>query len=239
MAKIADMSGNRSGSYRHLFDDERLGHLISQTHAASIRAGTELERILHSLIPPHTLADLRDVVKGLDDPLNVKQIVFKPSRPKAGRERGIVSDFAIFFHQDEEFYVVELKIGYDFDTQKAQVARQKLQQICEHLTHRTGYAGKTFMCSFNASSRAEIITGFKREFTEDEVMLGHELCFYLGVDYEEVLTRLRVDQTANRQYFLERVDKIQNGATPEEYFASLKPSVGLQQPMNLGDEGDG
>jgi hypothetical protein len=221
MPKIADMNGNRSGSYRNIFDDERLGHLISQTHAAAIRFGTELEKVLCSLVAPHHISDLNKIARGDIDPLTPKHIVFKPTKPRSGREHAIVCDFAVFFHRDSEFYLVELKMGHDFDTQKSEAARNKLQVICDYITTRTGYTGRTYIASFSATNRREVVEGFKKYFTEEEVMLGPELCYYLGVDYEEVLQRLKVDQEANTEYFMEQVDKIRNGTTPEEYFAEI------------------
>lgn len=66
-----------------------------------------------------------------------------------------------------------------------------------------------------------MIDGFKGYFKEDEVMLGPELCFYLGVDFEEVLQRLKGDQDANKEYFMGQIGKIQNGLPKEEYFAEI------------------
>ncbi|MFN8502356.1 hypothetical protein [Kouleothrix sp.] len=225
MPKISDMNGNRSGSYRDIFDDERLGHLISQTHAAAIRFGTELERVISSLVPQSSIATVQSIAqtiaRGEVDPLIPKHVIFKPTKPPVGRARAIVCDFAIFFHQDQEFYVVELKLGHDFDTQKSEAAHSKLQTICEFLTGRTGYTGRTYIASFSATSKKQMLEGFKGYFHENEVMLGPELCFYMGVDYEEVLQRLKVDQDANKEYFLGQIDKIQNGLPKEEYFAQI------------------
>lgn len=215
------MNGNRSGSYRDIFDDERLGHLISQTHAAAIRLGTELEQVFRSLVPPETVADIHKISRGEIDPLAPKHVVFKPSKPRVGREQAIVSDFAIFFHQDKEFYVVELKLGYDFDTQKSEAANKKLHTVSEYITSRTGYTARPFIASFSATSKKQMIEGFKGYFAEDEVMLGPELCFYLGVDFEEVLQRLKGDQDANKEYFMGQIDKIRNGVPKEEYFAQI------------------
>lgn len=217
MAKVSDMNGRVDGGYFRLFGDKKRGHLASQIHAASIRAGNELEKNLGASIGKQHINTLRNIFK--DSLVNhAKEVVLKPSMPRSGETRGIVSDFAVFYHREQRFIVVELKDGDTFDTQKSPATKTNLQTITTYISHHTHYSGDFAVCSFNATDKQAIVDGFKRQFTIDQVMTGYELCFHLEVDYEDIMNQRASDQAENRHYFDDMAAAIGDGINDDDYF---------------------
>lgn len=217
MTTIQDRNGRMDGAYTRLFGDVKRGHLVSQVHAASISAGTELEKFLGRSIPRHNLNTLPNIFRSKIVNL-AKEVVIKPSLPRAGEQVGIISDFGIFYHSKARFLVVELKDGDTFDTQKAPAIKENLQKITAYIGQGIHYQGDFYVCSFNTDSKADIVTGFKIAFAERQVMTGRELCHHLGIDYEEVLAFREVDHSQNRQYFDDMAESIRLGVDDITYF---------------------
>jgi hypothetical protein len=216
MAKISDMPGRFDGSYTRLFGDERRGHLISQIHAAAIRAGTELQKYIEQLIPPHIINTIDAIVAGQLKHAQ-KEIVIFPQKPRAGETPAIISDFAIFIHPKRHFMVVELKDGDTFDTQKSPAIKINLQSITDYLVRRVGYSGHFYVCAFNALDPQDIVAGFKNHFDHSQVLTGPELCRHLGISYQQVLQLKLADQEQNRRYFDEMTALIRADADAQAY----------------------
>ncbi len=219
MAKIANMKGNPNSNFTQLFGNQELGLLMSRTQAAVISAGTELERHIVELIPDEKFTDLKGVKSPLPNALDV-EIMYKPKKPGRGRSRGITADFAIFFHSRQEVYVIELKSGTDFDTQKAPAIQSNLSDILDYICDQTGYGGKFFICSFFTEDPQAIVKGLKGAFSEKEVLTGPRFCAYLGIDFEDVYERFMADQPDNINYFMSVVDEVkaQQNLDPAAYF---------------------
>ena len=222
MARISDMNGNtgdNDGSYYQLFGDRKLAYLMSQIQAAIIRNGNELEKWVIRTIPKENKNGLANIFGGKIRN-NRKEIVCKPKMPASGELKAIISDFAIFNHIERHFWIVELKAGYQFDTQKSDKAKENLQKITTFVSRKTYYMGDFAVCSFYTDSKDEIISGFKKRFSEKQIFTGPEFCHHLGIDYDQVLKYQRIDQIANREYLVKMVELIKAQVEERLYFES-------------------
>lgn len=206
-----------NSSFADLFGDERLGFLASQIQSASIGQGHYLERVIHQMIPQRFQSTLIDVFAGkFNTP--TKDIVIHPMLPKSGESVGIVSDFAVFDHTRREVRVIELKYGYQFDTQKAPAAKEKLQTITNYLSQHSHYAGKFFICSWKAVTKLDVYHGFKTVFNQQQIMLARDLCRDLEIDFKALVEAIAKDREANRRYLQVMVDAVRRGVNNEEFF---------------------
>jgi hypothetical protein len=121
---------------------------------------------------------------------------------------GHTADFVILRHEDKRAFVVEVKDGDTFDTKKSSGELANLQAVCEFIQHRTGYATTFHLCAFNQTSRAAIVLGLKRRFTEDQVMTGRELCDLIGADYDSIVGIRRSLQEDNLEYLVTQMIQI-------------------------------
>jgi len=210
--KISDRKGNLNSNYGVLFGNDLYGYLASQTQSAVIGLGYEIERLINGAIPEDILTPHNEFGKIGD--LN-KSIVTQPEKPKAGERKGVRSDYGIFYHDKRKFLIIEMKMGYDFDTQKSRSIKSELQRLTDHIAGLTNYSGAYYICSFMAVDVDQIKKGFNGDFSPEQIMTGLELCAHLETDYEDILSKLNLDQQVNREYITEMVKFLHENPTDE------------------------
>lgn len=207
--------GRKDGAYTRVLGNPELGALISQIHATSISAGTELERMitekhtnvmtaehlslfLRNKLPNGTYLMPKPIIKNL-----LKKSIESDSEP----------DFVIIVLVDKKAYVTELKDGDTFDTKKSAAEVSNCRKFAVQLhtffvKYNMPYDVEIRMCCFNQESRDEIVIGFKNQVKPKEVWTGRDLCKVLGISYETILRQRQEDQTKNYQFFIEELVKI-------------------------------
>ncbi|MBY4717509.1 hypothetical protein [Ralstonia mannitolilytica] len=216
MALISKMKkGRKDGGYTRLFGDDDLGSLISQVHATSISAGTELENLICSL---HTQImeerSLTDFINGKlpnGTWLIPKRIIKKYLKKSMGSDSE--PDFIIIVLTDKKAYVVEIKDGDTFDTKKSQgevASCRKFAQLFANYLLKNGlfYDVSIKICCFNQNSHEEIVKGFKHAIRKSEAWTGQDLCRVLGISYTNILQQRAVHQKQNLIYFAAELLKI-------------------------------
>ena len=124
---------------------------------------------------------------------------------------GIEPDFIVFDRKrhSQHCYIIELKDGHEFDTKSSEKEQQYLVDFLatnEATLHYYNCHGK--ICGFNANTREEIRTGFKRKISIEEAMTGREFCDLLQIDFDNILALRATDREANYNAFLEEILQI-------------------------------
>ena len=184
---------------------------MSRIHAASIRAGSELERIIEreAKVNGTAIADLDGFLDNGHDGVFVaskkqikscKAINFSEAEP----------DYLIFQREGrlQRCFVVELKDGDVFDTKKAAGEVASLTRFSTNVGSTLSYATSIRVCSFNQNDKGAIVTGFKNEVGVDEVWTGREFCDLLGFDYDAIVQERLADANANRQFLNDELARI-------------------------------
>lgn len=211
MAKIKDGNpGREDGAYYRIFGDKELGALISRIHATSIRAGTELEKMISQRV--ELIDDLDKFLKKDEMPDGVwiapkreikrcEQIKFAEAEP----------DFLVFKRKDghQHCHVIELKDGDAFDTKKATGEWTSMRNFISHIADKIPYRVNAHFCCFNQADKDVIVTGFKGRITLQEAMTGEEFCELLEINYEEIINARKKDQQDNMEFFLTGIIEIQ------------------------------
>lgn len=207
MARIEESKGReKGGGYERLFGNSALGSLMSKVHAAVIRSGNELEKLIRSRVPQ--IPDLDVFLGNRDMPDGIfmaakrdvkKSLVFSGSDP----------DFVIFVIRGNQkiCYVIELKDGDTFDTKKAAGERESMRTFVD--AQHISFQIDSYFCCFNQISKDEIFDGFKRKIPKSELMTGQELCNLLELDYEEIRAERKSDQKPNFRYFMRELLKVE------------------------------
>jgi len=200
---------NSSGNYARLFGDEEIGGLITKIQSASIKAGYVLEEILtqkSTLIPN---GDLDNFVEecNLGKYSGIFLCTGKMIRNSKYNVDGHEPDLIIFSLEKGRgvCHIVELKVGANFDTKKADGEKETLEICCSVLSSKLPFKTNFYLCSFHAESKEEIVSGLKGRFTENEVITGRELCKILNVNYAEVIKDESQFQRDNIIYFTRSV----------------------------------
>lgn len=212
MVRIAQgKPGRRDGGYARMFDDAALGALISQIHATSIRAGTELEHIVQreSAANGTAIEDLDVFLQNGQDGvfLAAKPVIRKSS---AIRFPDAEPDYLVFIRQGVQrlCYVLELKDGDQFDTKKSSGEVASLTRFATTVGATLPYATEIRICSFNQDDKEAIVQGFKQAVTASQVWSGRDFCELLGFDYDGIVNERKADAAANRRYLVERLLEI-------------------------------
>lgn len=212
MARISETKGrdDDNSGYVRLLGNNRLGHLISQTHATVIRTGNQLERDLEAATPTATKATLLDATARATSPgETATQVVFSPQAKKEkGAPPGVKGDVVVFDHTNRRLLVIEVKDGDTFDTKKASGELESMSRLASILQARTNYTPSIFFCSFNQESKEAIAMGAKGRFSLQQVMTGRELCGILGIDYDLFRANRQAQQAENFEYFLSQIAAI-------------------------------
>ena len=206
MPKITDTNpGRRNGAYTRLFNSADVGAMISQVHATSIRAGTELEQIIQrrTRVNGNLIPDLDTFLRTNHEGVFLadKKVVRK-SRTVTASAR---PDFLVFDSRthNPRCYVVELKDGDTFDTKKADGEIDSLIGFVDEVRGRIRYTPQIRICSFNQVDKAAIVDGFKGRVNSSQVWTGREFCQVLGIDYQAVLDERKSYASANREWLVD------------------------------------
>ncbi|MDE2821252.1 MAG: hypothetical protein OXI40_16085 [Chloroflexota bacterium] len=217
MARLSEIEGiplekARKGAYARCFGDADLSRLLSRIQSLIIRNGNELEKLVTNLVSDNLINDVDVFLSAQIMDIGVRVATKKAVKKSTSlKGDGIEPDFIVFDRKrhSQDCYVIELKDGHEFDTKSSEKERQNLVDFLatnEATLHYYNCHGK--ICGFNASTREEIRTGFKRKISVDEAMTGREFCALLGVDYDRILAIRAADRQANYDAFLKELLRI-------------------------------
>lgn len=207
--KIDEGGGDPDGNYSTLFDNREMGLVFSQVHAAMIRAGTELERIVIKECASHC-----EVLDNLDYFLTARkneQGTFVATKKVVKRSERIdvkasEPDFVIFVNNGEKHcYIIELKWGLNFDTKKSEGEISALREYRSRISTEIEYVTSAHICSITANSAEEIQRGFKNKIELKEAMTGELFCNLLGIERDKVIEKMREDAEYNRRYVVKKI----------------------------------
>jgi len=204
--------GREDGGYTRLLGDAQLGGLISQIHATSITAGTELERLI---CEKHTnLMSAEMFSSFINGRLNNGTYLIPKKLIKSALGPSLSTkaepDFVVIVIVDKKAYVTELKDGDTFDTKKASgevlscrdfAARFHSYLVRENLHFEVSIR----VCCFNQDSREAIVKGFKNRIRKEEAWTGRDFCRMIGISYEAIVEQRRVDQLRNLEFFVSEI----------------------------------
>ena len=211
MVLIIDTKKERQdGGYTRLFDNPQLGGLISKVHATSIRTGKELEKLV--------------IEKHSDIMTSCEFEEFKCGRLASGKGRYIICgkvlttqlnpflgttgepDFIVVLLIEKNCYIIELKDGDTFDTKKSDGEIASLQNYRSKFSSKfPDYSVYIKFCSFNASTKEQIVTGMKGRISTKEAMTGREFCSLIGISFDNIIERRKQEAKRNLDYFVGRL----------------------------------
>ena len=192
------------GSYSLLFGDIKIGKLISATQSATIRMGNQLEKLIMErakIIDENTINKFFE--KALTDGIYIipKNIIAKNKRLNFDQK----PDMILVLTLKNTCIVIELKLGDNFDTKKAQAEVDNLKKYSEKLDRATTYKIHYAVCMFFAKDKEAVVKGFKNKITIKEVLTGKEFCEIANIDYNEIHSRLKDKQSSNRAFFIKKI----------------------------------
>src|SRR6185369_13165270 len=183
--------GRTDGGYTRVFNNERLGALISRVHAASISSGIELEGLIlekSDLFLVQTVEEMESLLSNGEKfdkktYLIPKKIVKNSPKFKFERE----PDYLILKKETKTLYITELKDGDNFDTKKSSGEAESLRQFKNHIAENIPYKTLILVCCFNQNDKKKIIQGFKNKIKPEEAFTGQEFCELIGIDYHAIV----------------------------------------------------
>ena len=175
-----------------------------------ISSGTELERLIwdHSNQINDIDSFLHSVDTGTVDTSKVYVAQKRQIKKSEIISSGFEPDFLAFNIPRRICFVIEVKDGDAFDTKKSEGEHNTLQEFSTHIAKKIPFSVETFICSFNAQTKSEIVEGLKRKFREDEVLTGKEFCSLIGIDFDKIVGMRLDDQPENLGYFVEKLLEI-------------------------------
>jgi len=211
MAKIRNSNPKKSsGGYERLLGNKELASIFTKAQSTVISNGTELEKII---------AQRAKKIENLDEfmeKVNSGQMEYGvflctksvTKKSKYAHEKK-QPDFLVFSIQPEGkvAHVVELKDGDTFDTKKSFSEMESLKAFKLHLGSKIEFRVDYKICAFNQLDKEEIVSGFKKEFSIDDVWTGKEFCDVLGIDYDEIINQRKDDTVDNYSYVIEALAK--------------------------------
>ena len=209
MAKIRESKeGRENGGYTRIFNNKELGSLFSRVQASVIRAGTELEKLVFNC----NIENLDEFLTNANNNSLPSGELFIADK-KCVRNSTILRsdhqpDGVIFIITNRICKIIELKDGDTFDTKKSDGELETLQKMKRIIGEQTSFRAEYYLCSFNASTREEIVKGLKGRFSIDNVMTGNELCSILGLNYQTIVDSRKQDGEENIDFFLDELLKI-------------------------------
>lgn len=209
MAKIRESkNGRENGGYTRIFNNQELGSLFSRVQASVIRAGTELEKIVFNC----NIENLDEFLTNADSNSLPDGQLFIADK-KCVRNSNILRtdhqpDGVIFIITNRLCKIIELKDGDTFDTKKSDGELETLQKMKQIIGERTSFRAEYYLCSFNASTKEEIVKGLKGRFDLNNVMTGRELCSILNLNYQTIVDARKQDGEDNIDFFLDELLKI-------------------------------
>jgi hypothetical protein len=157
MPLIRDSTGRKddNSGYARLFGSSELGRLLSRVQATVIRAGKELELLLHRKTPYRIELPLDAVLESISREQRIgREVIYNASFADLP---GYRADFVILDHDRKLAYIVEVKDGETFDTKKASGELHSLRTFADHLAQKADYFVEYYFCSFNQTSKFAII----------------------------------------------------------------------------------
>lgn len=221
MAKIRNSNPkNSSKGYERIFNNEKLGDLLSRIQSTVISAGIELEKLvfkdnideiggLDKFIEKCKNNDIEDKIY-IADKSTLKKSSYKIEYRDANSDkiREDQPDSVIFINKNKSCLVIELKEGFSFDTKKANSEYLMLKKAKDTLGSEIPFTTNFYLCSFNCEDKDLIFNGLKKKFDHSEILTGMELCEILGIDYNDILETRKKDCEDNLEYFLDELIKI-------------------------------
>lgn len=231
MTRLSDAAMKKkhktSGSYGRLFDDEKIGLVMSDVQSTAIRSGNELEKLIERYSNPLPNSDTCNLINEIKSGTiqNGTYLLSKDSyRGTAIAIPNHEPDYIIVRANDTniEIVVVEMKDGDDFDTKKSNGELETLT-ICKdfienHFAISTDYA----LCCFNQKSRQNIVRGLKHHFDEAHVMTGNEFCELVDIEYETIINERKSDATDNIMELARRLADCDNFVAALEALGYMK-----------------
>lgn len=202
MAKISQRDpGRADGGYTRIFDNAELGALLSQVHATSISAGTELEKMVFI----NNVTDLDQFIDNIptqDGVYIASKKTIKKSKKYAAP--GSEPDGIIFVLDGNKKVcsIIELKDGDTFDTKKVKGELDSLQSYQKSIAPKIQFIVDYYICGFNSTDKDTLYTGLKGIVPKTNLMLGKELCDKIGIDYDSIINSRKADAKENLEYFL-------------------------------------
>lgn len=210
MAKIRDREpGRKDGGYTRIFDNEDLGALLSQMHATSISAGTELEKMVFV----NNVSNFDDFIDNIPSTPGVyianKKTVKKSKKYKTTTNE---PDGIIFIIDNikNQCNIIELKDGDTFDTKKVEGEIEALKKFQRNISPKIPFVVNYFICGFNSRTKASLSVGLKSKLAVTNLMTGRELCDLIGIDYDEIISQRKSDAVDNMEYFLDSLLDIES-----------------------------
>ncbi|MCM1329714.1 MAG: hypothetical protein NC253_09775 [Ruminococcus sp.] len=204
--KIENAKGRRdeNSGYIRLFDNVKLGQLLSKAQATVISNGTEFERII--LSRTNNISDLDEFIDSVTDGTQPDG-VYVCKKATAKKSKLTVPnhepDLLVFLVQKKRLCkIIELKDGDTFDTKKARGEREQLEEYSIKFGAKIPFVAEYYICCFNQEDKDFIETGFKGVFTREHIMTGRELCEILSIDYDDIVESRKADARDNVDYFV-------------------------------------
>ena len=206
MTRLSDAAMKKkhktSGSYGRLFDDEKIGLVMSYVQSTAIRNGNELEKLIERYSNPLTNSDTCNLINEIKSGTiqNGTYLLSKDSyRGTAIAIPNHEPDYIVVRANDTniEIVVVEMKDGDDFDTKKSNAELETLTACKYFIENNFEISTDYALCCFNQKSSQNIVRGLKNRFDEEHVMTGNEFCELVGIEYETILNDRKSDANDN------------------------------------------
>ena len=206
-ALISNAKGRRPNQspsgYTRILGNEELGNLISRLQATVISAGTELEKIVWREC--NQVKSIDNYINSDIYPIGVYVANKRQVKDSLIAQKSFEPDFVAFERTEnntQNCYVIELKDGDQFDTKKANAERKHLHDYLNFISRKIPFVTHSIVCSFNATSKEQIVAGFKNKITKNEAYTGKELCNLFHIDFDEIIHVRKYHQKENIHLFI-------------------------------------
>lgn len=206
MARLSDAAMKKkhktSGSYGRLFDDEKIGLVMSDVQSTAIRNGNELEKLIERYSNPLTNNDTCNLIDEIESGTIQDGTYLLSKDSYRGTAIAIPNhepDYLIVqaHGTNVKIFVVEMKDGDDFDTKKSNGELETLTACNDFIENNFEISTDYALCCFNQKSRLNIVRGLKNRFDEAHVMTGNEFCELVGIEYEAIIKERKSDASDN------------------------------------------
>lgn len=206
MTRLSDAAMKKkhktSSSYRRLFDDEKIGLVMSDVQSTAIRNGNELEKLIERYSNPLTNNDTCNLIDEIESGTIQDGTYLLSKDSYCGTAIAIPNhepDYLIVqaHGTNVKIFVVEMKDGDDFDTKKSNAELETLTACKDFIENNFEISTDYALCCFNQKSRLNIVRGLKNRFDEAHVMTGNEFCELVGIEYEAIIKERKSDASDN------------------------------------------
>jgi hypothetical protein len=211
MSLIRNRKSNSSGAYKRILGNEKLDNLISKTHATTISAGSELEKIISSVTNAYVVNDINEFNKIMkNERISEEQIylINKKIIKKSELSHKNEPDFIVIEFDKKELNIIELKEGYEFDTKKSEGELNNLNEFSHFISSKISYKTNIFICCFHTNNKDLIYNGLKKKVPLENIMTRDQFCELLGLDYMKIVEIRKKEIEDNFNYFVEQLLEI-------------------------------